>query len=130
MIAKPPTASVGLGQQLTHVFHSFEDLLAIFALGVMVALPLAEIVIRPFIPGGIPGSIPFVEHLTLWVGFLGAALAARHGKLIALATASFIPDGSIRRATELFSATVAAIVSAVLARAAVGYCGDRDGYRG
>lgn len=119
MIAKSPTPSVGLGQWLTKVFHSFEDLLAIFALGVMVALPLAEIVIRPFISGGIPGSIPFVEHLTLWVGFLGAALAARHGKLIALATASFIPDGPLRRATNIFSTTVAATVSAVLARAAV-----------
>ena len=35
---------------------------------------------------GIPGAAPFVQHLTLWVGFLGAALAAREGRLLALAT--------------------------------------------
>ena len=40
---------------------------------------------------GIPGSGPFVQHLTLWIGFLGAAIAAREGKLLALATGTFIP---------------------------------------
>ena len=69
-------------------------------------LPLLEIVVRPFIAGGIPGSISIVQHLTLWVAFLGAALAAREGKLIALATATFIPAGTVRDVTQIFSAFV------------------------
>jgi len=68
--------------------------------------------------GGIPGSISFVQHLTLWVGFLGAALAAREGKLIALATATFIPDGRSRQATEIFTAFIGSTVSTILATAA------------
>jgi len=95
-----------------------EELLANLALAAMVLLPLAEIVIRPVLSGGIPGSISFVQHLTLWVGFLGAALAAREGKLIALATASFIKAGPIREATKIFAALVGSAVSVILATAA------------
>ena len=69
------------GPSLLRFLHSIEDLIAAAALVAMVLLPLAEITIRPFIAGGIPGSIPFVQHLTLWVGFLGAAQIDRFGNL-------------------------------------------------
>ena len=95
-----------------------EELVASVALAAMVLLPLAEIVVRPIFSGGIPGSIPFVQHLTLWVGFLGAAIAARDGKLIALATATFIPEGRARHATQVFAACVGAVVSMILAAGA------------
>ena len=99
--------------------HRSEELLAAGALAAMALLPLAEIVVRPIVTGGIPGSIPFVQHLTLWVGFLGAGLAARQNKLIALATATFIPEGISRRIAQAFAATVGAAVSAILAWSAI-----------
>ena len=105
--------------QAVGVIHKTEELLASVSLALMMLLPLAEIVIRPFIAGGIPGSIPFVEHLTLWVGFIGACVAARSGKLIALATATFIPEGIFRTVTRTFSAAVGAMVSSLLAWAAL-----------
>ena len=101
------------------VIHTTEELLASVSLALMMFLPLAEIVIRPFFAGGIPGSIPFVEHLTLWVGFIGACIAVRSGKLIALATATFIPEGIFRTGARTFSATVGAMVSSLLAWAAL-----------
>ncbi len=110
----PSHANVGRPPRVIGALHSAEAIVASAALGLMMVLPLAEIAIRPFIAGGIPGSIPFVEHLTLWVGFLGAALAARHDKLIALATATFIPEGFVRTAARTFSAAVGAMVSALL----------------
>ena len=105
--------------RLLGFLHTGEELLAACALGAMALLPLAEIVIRPFFAGGIPGSIPFVEHLTLWVGFLGAGLAARQRKLIALATATFMPEGGVRRVAQAFAAMVGAGVSALLAWSAI-----------
>src|SRR2546423_4704864 len=81
----------------------------------MVALPILEIAVRRLFGVGIPASGPIVQHLTLWVGFLGAAIAAREGKLLALASASLIPDGRFRRAMEAFAAAVAAAVSVILA---------------
>ena len=110
--------AAGARPVMVRAFRGVEELVANLALAVMVLLPLAEIAVRPFLSGGIPGSISFVQHLTLWVGFLGAALAARDGKLIALATATFIPAGRVRQVTEVFTAVVGTTVSAVLAAGA------------
>jgi C4-dicarboxylate transporter DctM subunit len=68
-----------------------EDTLATTALAGIMLLPLAEIVTRKFLASGIPGSAPFAQNLTLWVGMLGAAIAARDGKLLVLATGEFLP---------------------------------------
>jgi C4-dicarboxylate transporter DctM subunit len=97
------------------LFTTAEDAIATLAMLAMVVLPLLEIFVRRAFGVGVPGSGPFVQHLTLWVGFLGAAIAAREGKLLALATGTFIPDGRTRRAAEVFAAGVAAFAATVLA---------------
>jgi C4-dicarboxylate transporter DctM subunit len=96
---------------LAHV----EDGIASLALLVMVILPLAEIVFRRAVGRGIPASQPIVQHLTLWVGFLGAAIAAREGKLLALATGTFIPQGLWRRAADILASAFGACAAIVLA---------------
>ena len=83
----------------------------------MVVLPLAEIVWRLAFKAGIPASGPIVKNLTLWVGFLGAAVAAREGRMLALATGKLMPEGRWREVASVFAATVAAFVSALLAQA-------------
>jgi len=83
----------------------------------MVLLPLVEIASRGLFKIGLPGSGPFVQHLVLVVGFLGAALAAREGRLLALATGTMLPEGPLRTAAAVFAAAVAGAVSALLARA-------------
>jgi tripartite ATP-independent transporter DctM subunit len=95
-------------------FNRVEDALASLALLVMVVLPLAEIVMRRFAGGGILGSTSTVQHLTLWVGFLGASIAARDGRLLALATGTFMPEGRARRVAEVFAAAVTAAVALLL----------------
>ena len=95
--------------------YHLEDGLAGVALALMFVLPLAEIVLRRAAGTGIPGSIPFVQHLVLWVGFLGAAMAAREGTMLALATGTFLPPGPARDWAGTLAATVAAAVSMMLA---------------
>ena len=68
---------------------------------------------------GIPGSGPIVQHLVLWVGFLGAAIAARDGKLLALASGTFIPEGRWRRVADVFAAAAASSVATLLAAGAL-----------
>ena len=99
----------------TGVVSRIEDAFASLALLVMVLLPLSEIVSRRAFGRGIPGSGPIVQHLTLWVGFLGAAIAAREGKLLALATGTFIPPGIGRRAADILAAAFGACAAVVLA---------------
>ena len=93
-----------------------EDWIVVVVLLLMAALPLVEIVARKTIGRGIPGSIPLVEHLTLWIAFLGAALAARTGRLLSLATDEFLP-GPIQRGAQVFTGVVGAGVALWLARA-------------
>ena len=92
-----------------------EDGVASLALLAMVVLPLLEIVVRRLFGVGVPGSGPIVQHLTLWVGFLGAAIAARDGKLLALATGTFIPAGARAGRGASFAAAVGACVAPILA---------------
>jgi C4-dicarboxylate transporter DctM subunit len=92
-----------------------EDGLASLSLLVMVALPLLEILVRRFFGIGIPGSGPIVQHLTLWVGFLGAAIAAREGKLLALATGTFIPEGPARQLADGLAGAFGSCAALVLA---------------
>ena len=109
-----PAGNVPAHGPLARALYPLEDALAGIALAVMVVLPLAEIVLRRVAGTGIPGSIPFVQHLVLWVGFLGAALAAREGTMLALATGTFLPEGRLRDMAGMLAATVAAAVSAML----------------
>ncbi len=84
----------------------------------MVALPAGETLSRRLLGRGIPGSAVLVQHLTLWVGFLGALLASAAGKHLALSTAEAIPAGWPRRTARFLGNTVAAAVCALLAVAA------------
>jgi C4-dicarboxylate transporter, DctM subunit len=102
-------------RRVSTILARVEDLAGSLALLVMVLLPLAEIVSRRAFSRGIPGSGPIVQHLTLWVGFLGAAIAARDGKLLALATGTFIPPGIWRRAADIFAAAFGACAAVILA---------------
>ena len=91
-----------------------EDMVATLAFAGVILLPLAEIALRP-LGEGIPGSAPFAQRLTMWVGLLGAAIAAREGKLLALATGTFLPAGRVKRGADLVAGLVGATVSMILA---------------
>ena len=100
------------------VLRHLESGVAGLSLALMAVLPLAEAGLRALFGIGIPGSLPFVQHLTLWVTFLGASLAAREDKLLALATGEFLPEGRWRDAARIAANSVAAAIAALLARAA------------
>ena len=71
---------------------SGEKALAIGAISVMSLLPVVEMVARLLGLTGIPGSVVFVQQLTLWVAFLGAALAASGDRLLSLSANTFLPE--------------------------------------
>ena len=92
-----------------------ENRIASLALGGIMILPLAEIVSRRFLGAAIPGSGAFAATLTLWLGMLGAAIAARDGKLLTLATGEFLPKGPIGDAAHVIAGTVGALISTIFA---------------
>ncbi len=95
-----------------------ETALSFAAMAAMTLLPLLEILSRKFLGRGVPGSAPIVQHLTLCVAFLGAALAARYDRLLALSTASFLPR-RLRGGARIFTGALTAAVACGLAWASV-----------
>jgi TRAP-type C4-dicarboxylate transport system permease small subunit len=91
-----------------------ETLVASLALGGIMVLPLAEIVARKFFSHAIPGSGAYAANLTLWLGMLGAAIAARDGKLLTLATGEFLPKGIIASVAHVMAGAFGACVATLL----------------
>jgi tripartite ATP-independent transporter DctM subunit len=87
----------------------------LFAAAVIV--PLAEGGLRASLGIGIEGAAEITQHLTLAVGMLGAAIAARDGRLLTLAVAGAI-KGRLAPPARWLSAAVAAAVALLLALAA------------
>src|SRR4030065_356836 len=68
---------------------------------------------------GIPGWTRLDAHGSLWIGFLGGAIAARDGRLLSIgAVTGWFPE-AFRKPASVFAASVSASVSLLLAYAGV-----------
>jgi tripartite ATP-independent transporter DctM subunit len=95
-----------------------EDNTCIAILLIMSVLPLVHVIGREWFGGGLTGSIVIVQHLTMWISFLGAVLAARTDRLLALSTAEFLPE-AWRARVDVAVAVVAVAITAALCIASV-----------
>lgn len=66
--------------------HWGEDTLALLVFFTITFLPAFETFLRAVQLPGLPSSAIIVQHLTLWIGFIGAVLATRQNKLLSLTT--------------------------------------------
>ncbi len=95
-------------------FGRFENALAVMVFVALVALPLAEMSSREFLGGSLAGATSAVQYLTLWITFLGAALAARSDRLLALATTTLLHDRLQAIARLIVGLVTVAIVSMLM----------------
>lgn len=63
---------------------SIEKYFTLFVFIALVLLPALEVITRLFGTTGVVASPVLVQHLTLWIGFAGAVIAARRNKLLVL----------------------------------------------
>ena len=99
---------------LTRVGHRIEDLAVASALLAMGLLPVLEMVLRGLFSLGLPGSVGYVQNLTLWVGFLGAIIASRERRHLNLSTAKLVLPAGLNRIVESATALVSVAVGAGL----------------
>jgi C4-dicarboxylate transporter, DctM subunit len=98
-----------------------ENSLIVAALAALMSLPVVEIVLRHLFKTGISGSSAIVQHLTLIVGMLGGAIAARDGRLLALSPAQTFLKGFWKSAAQTFSSGFAAAITLFLCVASARY---------
>ncbi|MEI6845489.1 MAG: TRAP transporter large permease subunit [Candidatus Firestonebacteria bacterium] len=79
--------------KLESFYHKFENGFAMALLFAMALIPVIEMVFRRLFNTGIAGSIVYVQHLTLWVGFVGAIIASRDKRHLTITSLDeFMPD--------------------------------------
>lgn len=103
----------GLGRffkQGLWLVEKLESLLLVSLLAVMVGLAFLQIVLRIFFATGMLWGEPLLRHLVLWVGLLGATLAAKEGRHINIDVISrVLPERgkvAIQALTDLFSTVI------------------------
>jgi tripartite ATP-independent transporter DctM subunit len=94
--------------------HLVEDTLSVIAFSLMTVLPVVAMTVRLLRLPDFPGSAVIVQQLTLWIGMLGAALAARSGRLLAISSMELLPE-AWRGPVKVFTGLVLAAVCASLA---------------
>lgn len=96
-----------------------ENGLAAGAFLVMGVLPVLEILFRTLADTGVPGSLGYVTHLTLWVGFLGALIATRERQHLSLVSGILPPR--LAAAGSVAAALGATAVCAALTWASIDF---------
>jgi C4-dicarboxylate transporter, DctM subunit len=107
-----PDAPVGGWRRLARDTENLGVTLALFA---MMLLPLAAMFVRK----QFAGAAPLVQHLTLLVGVLGGAIAARDNRLLALSSLTAFLSGRWKTIASVFSSAVGATVALFLCVASV-----------
>jgi TRAP-type C4-dicarboxylate transport system permease small subunit len=100
--------------RLTRFAHRIENLAVALALLAMGLLPVLEILLRGLFSLGLPGSVGYVQNLTLWVGFLGAIIASRERRHLNLSTAELVLPAGAKPAAQTATAFVSVAVGAGL----------------
>lgn len=112
----PPLQLLNLGRSW---FRQTENWGISLILAIMMVLPIAEIVLRAIFHRGISGSTIVVQHLTLLVGMLGGAIAAREARLLSLSTLPALLKGRWKTVAGVLSSSLAAAITVFLCIASV-----------
>jgi len=96
-----------------------EDWALAITLGAMMLLPILEIVLRKTVSRGVSNEQSVVQHLALVAGMVGAAIAARDGRLLSLGSVEMLIKPSWRPATRFVARVVAGMIAVLLCYASV-----------
>jgi C4-dicarboxylate transporter DctM subunit len=80
----------------------------------MMLLPILEIVLRKTVSSGISNEPSVVQHLALVAGMIGAAIAARDGRLLSLGSVEMLIKPSWRPVTRFVARVVGGMMAALL----------------
>jgi TRAP-type C4-dicarboxylate transport system permease small subunit len=106
------------GVNASRVLGWTENALLTGSLGLMMILPLAEVILRRVFGASISGVNSFTQHLTLLAGMLGAAVAAREDRLLSFSALESALSMRLRPPVHFFNHAVAALVALLLGASA------------
>lgn len=100
-------------KNLLHIPIQTENIFAALSLILIALFPTLEVVARLF-RTGIHSSIEYVQHLVVWITFLGGMITSREGKHLALSAGIDLIKEPYKRWIESFTSCVATAITASL----------------
>ncbi len=120
MSAEAPSAAASASKSgLVRGLVRAENALVALVLVAIACVPLLEGLLRSVFGASLSGASTIVAHLTLVVGMLGGAVAARENRMLALSTVDTFLKGSLRAVLHACTFGFAAAVAAFLCVAGV-----------
>ena len=111
-----------------NVIKNFDEFLAklegtfiALLLSIMIILSFGQVILRNFFQEGILWGDIFLRQMVLWVGVVGASLAAREHRHIAIDFLPNILPSSWLKPIQIFTKICAAVISIFLAQAALNF---------
>ena len=104
-------------------FHvkKVESSASFISLILLTIFPLIEIVMRKFFNNGIPGSSAYIQHLVVWVTFLGGMITSREGGHLALTAGYEVLRPNAKRYVSAAIHLVAVAVGTILSLSALAF---------
>jgi len=99
----------------------FEKAAVSLVLGALITIPLLEAALRKTLHVGISNSAAIVQHLTLIVGMLGGAIAARENRLLVLSRLGNLAAGRWRSFAVVLSGSCSVAITMLLAAAGMDF---------
>ena len=95
----------------SRLFQRLEDGLSVAAFLAMGLLPVLELLLRSAFQTGVPGSFGYIQHLTLWIAFLGAMIASRERKHVVLSAGFRALPARLGSAADVLVAMISSAVA-------------------
>ncbi len=118
-IAVANVAATGGAHRVADLGRRAENAVTIAALLLMAGLPVLEMVLRGVFRTHLPGTSGYVQHLSLWVGFLGAMIASRESRHLNLSAGLAVLPPRLQALTGPFAAALSTAVATGLCYASV-----------
>lgn len=101
--------------------HRAENLVSFVLLALLALMPFLGVVARLLGLPGIRASADYIQHLVLWVAFLGGAITSREGKHLALTVGSERAGPALRGPIAGFTGFLSAFICTVLTLASASF---------
>ncbi len=112
---------ISIASFIDRAFAKLVEALLIVILIAMTGLVVGQVLLRNLFASGIAWGDIASRHMVLWVGFLGAMLATRSRKHLAIDALTRMLPRQSRNAVRIFLDALACAVSLLLAKAALDF---------
>lgn len=102
---------------ISRILSKLEGSLVVLLLGFMIVLAFLQVILRNLFATGFLWGDPFLRHLVLWIGFLGASLATQQEKHINLDLVTRFASPKFVNLTRILTNLFACTVTTFLAHA-------------